>query len=405
MSKLQEQLALHGLTKENLLRSLPISLSDDPKMVALADAIAGLLAQRREEINRISIYPHIDRLDEPLLDILARDFKVDWWDSDYALEEKRRTMLTSWQVHKTLGTKAAVETALRAIFPHTNVEEWFEYGGKPYWFRLVIEIPDDDWTLAKHKSLMWRLQFFKNLRSHNEKVMYKFAPVVLENHQEFCFVAMLTAMRIREPGADAGQLLHQLTIWLHQRQPPGGLPWTVRMGAGAANRNGSSLFRVAFRAWVSFFGWDTVFFNGHRRFDGTFTFDQRLEGPFRFEHFQVRVHGCNRQHQRLTGGTSGAAAKAKTYSRLSFADLKIHAYVSLFAQDAVLFRGYRRLDGSYNFDQKLRRTFRFQHIRLRCRSDNVRSGQPQRFIFRAISANAQSAAAYLSPDPNARQTL
>ena len=104
--------AIYGLTKENLSRTLPISLSGDPKMVALAESISELLAQRREEIRRLAIYPNVDKLDESLLDILARDFKVDWWDYDYSLDEKRRTLSTSWQVHKTLGTKAAVETAI-----------------------------------------------------------------------------------------------------------------------------------------------------------------------------------------------------------------------------------------------------------------------------------------------------
>ena len=162
----------HGLTKENLLRSLPISLSGDPKIVALAEAIAGVLAKRLEEINRVSIYPHIDRLDEGLLDILAWDFKVDWWDSDYTLEEKRRTLQTSWQVHKTLGTKAAVEKALRAVYPQTQVVEWFDYGGDPYHFRLRVNITDDEMDSAKQKRVLARLEFYKNLRSHLDGITY-----------------------------------------------------------------------------------------------------------------------------------------------------------------------------------------------------------------------------------------
>lgn len=162
----------HGLTKENLLRSLPVSLSGDPKMAALAEAIAGLLAQRREEIERLAIYPHIDRLDEGLLDILAHDFKVDWWDSDYSLDEKRRTLQTSWQVHKTLGTKAAVETAIRAIYPATQVREWFDYGGDPYHFKLNINITNDDIDTQKQRRVMDRLDFYKNLRSHLDGIEY-----------------------------------------------------------------------------------------------------------------------------------------------------------------------------------------------------------------------------------------
>ena len=46
----------HGFTKENLLRSLPPGLANDPRMVALAEAIAGLLVQQKEETGRLSIY-------------------------------------------------------------------------------------------------------------------------------------------------------------------------------------------------------------------------------------------------------------------------------------------------------------------------------------------------------------
>ena len=84
--------AVHGLTQENMMAALPKALREDPSMVALADAIAGVLEARREEIDRLRIYPAIDRLDEQLLDILAHDFKVDWWDPEYSLEEKRRTL-------------------------------------------------------------------------------------------------------------------------------------------------------------------------------------------------------------------------------------------------------------------------------------------------------------------------
>ena len=133
----------HGLTPENLLASLPQALQGDDSIVALAQAISSVLSDRIEEINHLRIYPAIDQLDEPLLDILAHDFKVDWWDADYTLEEKRRTLKDSWRVHKLMGTKAAVETAISAIYPNTKVLEWFEYGGSPYHFRLDINITDD----------------------------------------------------------------------------------------------------------------------------------------------------------------------------------------------------------------------------------------------------------------------
>ena len=67
----------HGITKENLLASLPAVLANDDNMAALASAVAEVLAARVGEIERVSIYSQIDRLPNELLDILAHDVKVD----------------------------------------------------------------------------------------------------------------------------------------------------------------------------------------------------------------------------------------------------------------------------------------------------------------------------------------
>ena len=162
----------HGLTKENLVVTLPQALRTDPSVVALAEALSELLAARPAEIERLRIYPAIDTLEEPLLDILARDFKVDWWDPEYSLEEKRRTLKDSWRVHRLLGTRAAVETAISAIYPHTQVLEWFEYGGEPYHFRLDISITNDSIDSEKQRRVLERMNFYKSLRSHNDGVTY-----------------------------------------------------------------------------------------------------------------------------------------------------------------------------------------------------------------------------------------
>lgn len=185
----------HGLTRENLLCSLPIALSGDLKTAALARTIAGALAERREEIERLAIYPNTAKLEEGLLDILARDFKVDWWDSDYSVEEKRRTLATSWQVHKTLGTKAAVIKAITSVYPSAALEEWFEYGGEPYRFRLSVRLSENGWDASKHRQLLEKMQYYKNLRSHREAVMYYMPLVTVENPQRFLFESLLISGR------------------------------------------------------------------------------------------------------------------------------------------------------------------------------------------------------------------
>ena len=112
----------YGLTRDSLLASVPTALRQDPSIVALTKAVASALGRRTEEIDRLRIYARIDELEEPLLSALAYDFKVDWWDPDYNIEEKRQTLKDSWIVHIRIGTSYAVDTGIRAIFPVSYVE-------------------------------------------------------------------------------------------------------------------------------------------------------------------------------------------------------------------------------------------------------------------------------------------
>lgn len=128
----------YGMTPENLMRSLPDALKKDESMNALAVNIAQVLSKRAEEIESLMIYSQIDQLPEELLDILAYDFNITWWDRALDIDAKRKMIKESWHVRKHLGTKYAVELAVSAAFGSGVVSEWFEYGGEPYHFRITF---------------------------------------------------------------------------------------------------------------------------------------------------------------------------------------------------------------------------------------------------------------------------
>ena len=162
----------HYLNAKNILRSFPMVLAEDIDLYALGSAISELAARHAEEIKKLSIYAQIDTLPEPLLDILAYDFKVDWWDADYTVEEKRRVLKDSWRIHRMLGTKGAVEQAISAIYPETTVEEWFEYDGDPYHFRIKLDVTSDSVNPAKHQRVVDRIEYYKNVRSVLDDIEY-----------------------------------------------------------------------------------------------------------------------------------------------------------------------------------------------------------------------------------------
>lgn len=142
----------YGITSENLLRSFPSALRADNDIQSLAAVIADELVKLSGCTGLATIYSRIDDLDEELLDALASDFKVDWWRPNSTIEEKRRILKTSWYVHKHLGTKAAIETAIADYLGDGNVEEWFEYSGKPYHFRIASK--NNDAIIANYDAFM-----------------------------------------------------------------------------------------------------------------------------------------------------------------------------------------------------------------------------------------------------------
>lgn len=155
----------HGITIKNLLRTFPEALGTDQNMHALATAIAKVLAERGDEIDRIRIYSQVDDQAERLLDILAKDFKVDWFGYNYPIHVKRAQFRDSFKVRRKLGTPGAMEAALGDMYPGTLVEEWFEYNGDPYFFRVILDLTSQ-WVHLSHDEIIRTIMMFKPMRSH-----------------------------------------------------------------------------------------------------------------------------------------------------------------------------------------------------------------------------------------------
>ena len=119
----------------------PTALQHDPKMIALAKSLTAELLTVSGHMEDVLIYSRIDQLPEELVDILAYDMHVDWYSYEDPLAVKRQTLKDSVKVHKHMGTKYAVETAIQAFFPGGTVQEWFDYEGEPHHFRITIPLP------------------------------------------------------------------------------------------------------------------------------------------------------------------------------------------------------------------------------------------------------------------------
>ena len=151
---------------------LPEALKKDPKMVALANATAAALLDTSGIMNSVLIYSRFDELPEELVDILAYDLHVDWYDYNYPLEAKRDLVKNSVKVHKKMGTKYAIETALGSLFPESEVEEWFQYEGEPGHFHIILDVTNQKIT-ADYAAIIRAVKMYKRLSAHMDELTYQ----------------------------------------------------------------------------------------------------------------------------------------------------------------------------------------------------------------------------------------
>lgn len=159
---------MSDVSRKSILSVFPSALADKQK---LAEVVANELISLYNDNDLLRIYTRIDELDEALLDILAYDFKIDWWDENLTLAEKRRTVKDHFAVHRSLGTVGAVERAVSAIYA-TKVSQWHDYGGAPYHYKLVAdtagEMPDN----GKFSAIIDKREYYENLRSVLDAVTF-----------------------------------------------------------------------------------------------------------------------------------------------------------------------------------------------------------------------------------------
>lgn len=144
-------------------------MQNDATVQGMSAAFNPQFIQVAEQITNELIFTRIDELPESVLDILAWQFNVDWYESDGSIDEKREAINDALIIKKTQGTPAAVQRVVEIYFGDGRVEEWFDYGGVPGYFRVVTNNPSA--TGDQAALLIKAVNSVKNLRSRLESVI------------------------------------------------------------------------------------------------------------------------------------------------------------------------------------------------------------------------------------------
>jgi phage tail P2-like protein len=145
---------------------LPPSLASDERSQAFAQAAA-----RFSEIDLTPVLVYlIDTVDKSALPLLADQFRVlgEGWQFTRNNDERRALIKHAIEIKRHRGTPWAIEQVLEILHLPGKLQEWFEYGGRPYHFKIRIDLGAQGIDEETYRALVKLIGMYKNKRSKLE---------------------------------------------------------------------------------------------------------------------------------------------------------------------------------------------------------------------------------------------
>ena len=161
---------LQNISLTDIMAGLSPSMVNDPDIQAMCATIDAALHKTVASIPNVAIMHNLRHDNIPdddngslLIDSLAWQFHVDFYDSTMPFAVRRNLTANSLPWHMKKGTPSVVEEIVTAVFADGVVTEWFEYGGLPYRFNISTEVTN--FTDEVMHNLISAIFTVKNTRS------------------------------------------------------------------------------------------------------------------------------------------------------------------------------------------------------------------------------------------------
>ena len=167
-----------SLDNLNLNDLIPSSIKNDIEVQNCVTTLNDEFNLIKDAIGNINIYSAIDTLPMEIVQLLAWQFNVNSEAKGWLLtstdSEKRELVKNSIRLHRTKGTKYAIEEVLRIVGFEGEIQEWYDYGGHPYHFKIKITSYKglDEGILRRLNGL---IREYKNARSFLEDIAFSSA--------------------------------------------------------------------------------------------------------------------------------------------------------------------------------------------------------------------------------------
>lgn len=131
----------------SLLDVFPPSIREDLNVQANSEAFTPEFRLLAEDVKHVLLYPRLDELSEPILDLLAWERHVDFYELAKTAEAKREVIRGAPAWHRKKGTVWAILKALDMFGIKGTYTNWYEMEpkGKPGTFAIDAELTDTYW--------------------------------------------------------------------------------------------------------------------------------------------------------------------------------------------------------------------------------------------------------------------
>ncbi len=152
---------------------LPVVLREDIYVRAAGHALKETTRMLLEKIDRTSGYAVLSIMPDEIIDLLAEEFRAQYYDTSLPLQDKRTAVKKALLWHCHAGTVSAVRELTNLVWKSgsAKVQEWFEYGANPYLFRILLgtDMNIEEALIDAFLDSIWKV---KNTRSHLESIAF-----------------------------------------------------------------------------------------------------------------------------------------------------------------------------------------------------------------------------------------
>lgn len=121
-----------------ILDILPYTFKTDEKK-AISAAIKAMTAALYKAFENVTFRSNLQSADAFVLDALASELDCPFYERSMNEEQKKSIISAAGKYNSRIGTVGAVKRLIGSAFGAGEIQEWFEYDGKPYHFRVVIK--------------------------------------------------------------------------------------------------------------------------------------------------------------------------------------------------------------------------------------------------------------------------